>query len=152
MCRRAHHPLLNSLGGCAGTCYLTYSVKNRPPFLFCIYSMKKTSGGGITMNTEYDSELICDPSSGWVSLRGVKPLRKYPQDPKRALWFFPSPIPRTNIFPQLDLSGICRRGEVPEAPELQHLISSTSFAAHVTARFRDGHEHHSKDDYSTWYL
>lgn len=64
MWRRAHCPLLNSLGVCAGTCYLTYSVKNQQPFLFCIYSMKKNSGGGITMNTEHYSELICDPSSG----------------------------------------------------------------------------------------
>lgn len=150
MCRRAHRPLLNSLGGCAGTCYLTYSVKNRPPFLFCIYSMKKTSGGGITMNTEYDSELICDPSSGWVSLRGTKPLRKYPQDPKRALWFFPSPITQDKHLPTTGpLWDLQKRGgpggtrapntSSPLPPLLHMSLLASEMATSITQRTITAH-------------
>jgi len=136
---RAHGPQLNSLGGCADSSYLTYSVKKQPLFLFYVYSMKRSTGGGIKMNTEHYSELICDPSRGWGYLMGMKPLRKFPQDPKRAPWFFPSSIPNLNLFLLLDLSRICRSREVPEPagpPVPQHLIPSVSLTIHITPRFR----------------
>lgn len=74
------------------------------------------------MNTEYYSELICDPSRGWVYLGGVKPLWKFPQDPKKSTVVSPKPYPQHAPLPtarplrDLQKRGGPRAGWAPCTP------------------------------------
>lgn len=76
--------------------------KSSHPFYFVFKALKKASGGGgrgIILNTERYSELICVPSRGWVYLGGVKPLRKFPQDPIKSTVIFPKSYAQHALLP-----------------------------------------------------